>query len=783
MIRTFILPILLILSGTIHAEPESLSLTRAEETWIETHPVVRYTSAADFISDNRTYILNQITSLCGIRFERIETTDWSEAKRLVSLGEIDLITAVTNNQLDKDFFQAAAKSDTYYLSSTVAVTRKQKNSNTRPLSLDNKTIAIIGSKVLNDYLRRNLKNTILLKYENPILALDALADKRVDAVIGLSLQLHPIIKDNFHGIFEWEGIFPGMPIPYVMGITPSSPELASIINKSISSINKSRSEFTFDRLLLESDITAPTWESVLNHYSTELISIIFTIITVGLLATYSRRAQKSAQKSEADKSAFLAMMSHEIRSPMNGVMSSIELLQTTKLTAQQRELISLATISASNLLALLDDVLDASKLEAGIITLELSPTNLNKLAHNLVNIHRVSALKQYTSLSLTTSGLTNILIITSPTRLQQLISNLLSNAIKFTQYGNIILSIQFETKTSNTGDLKILVSDTGIGIDKAQQSRLFQAFVQADNSITRRYGGSGLGLSICKQLVELMDGQISLDSEPGKGTQVSLTIPVEFKHKTKATPPTSLIKQELKAAPPFATQLYILVVEDSPTNQKTIDLQLTELGYRALIVDNGYEALKITESKRDTIAIVLLDCHLPDMDGYEVARRMRQQQQSIGFAHLPIIAISASTNTEHQKRCTDSGIDGSLSKPLNLSNLRKLFELWLPPFVPSSALASAAITTPLETLSTLFIRTSLEDTANLRKALETRDLERARHYAHRLHGSALTIKAHKIATAAKRLEDILKQPVLTRDDWPVLVSTIEETLNHLASTT
>ncbi|MGY2313294.1 ATP-binding protein [Pseudomonas sp. SDO5522_S412] len=779
MLRIIVLAILLIVSSAIFAEPEKINLTQAEQQWIENHPIVRYTSAASFISDNRSFYINQIALLSGIQFKRIDTNSWSEAKKLVSLGKLDVITAVTINQLDHDFFNTLLKSDNYYLTSTVAVTRKNEVSDVAPLKLDGKTVALVGGKVINDYLRRNYKKITLLTYNNPTLALQALAGKQVDVVIGLTLELEPIIKDHFYGVFEWAGVFPGIPVSYVMGINASSPELASIISKSINSIIAYHAERTFDRLLFESSMTAPSLNSVIRHYSIELITAILATLVVVALAVYSRRAQKAAQKSDADKSAFLAMMSHEIRSPMNGVMSSIELLHTTKLTTQQKDLLTLAMSSASNLLALLDDVLDISKLEAGIITPEYLPTNINKLAHNLVSTYRIAALKHHTSLSLNTSNLTNILIVTSSTRLQQVLSNLLSNAIKFTRHGSITLSIDFDIATPGSGHLKIRVSDTGIGIDKSHQGKLFQAFVQVDSSITRRYGGSGLGLSICKQLVELMGGQIGLDSELGKGTQVSITLPVEFKHKTEAAVTSHLIQPQPKTFPLPVTQLQILVVEDNPVNQRTIDLQLTELGYSALIVENGLEALNVLERKRDKIAIVLLDCHLPDMDGYEVARRMRQQR-SLGFTHLPIIAISASTNTEHQKKCMDSGIDDSLPKPLSLPKLRKLIELWAPP--PEAARSAASMTARSESLNTLFIRTSLEDIVNLREALETKDLARARYYAHRLHGSALATNTQTIAKAAKKLEDILDNPESTSDGLLNRVDFIEKSLRRIIST-
>ncbi|AZC51714.1 hypothetical protein C4K35_4135 [Pseudomonas chlororaphis subsp. piscium] len=764
-----------LLFGCVTYAEQSLVLTPQEQQWIHKHPVVRYTSAANYVSDNRTYLIDQITLMSGLRFEKIRTKSWTETKTLITQGHIDLITAINNSVLDHSSRQGLILSNNYYMSSTVMVTRAGEIKSF-PLKINGKAIAIIEGDRLNAFLQRDFKKATLIIYSTPTLALKALAEGDVDAVIGMTSQLHPIMRDEFYNIFEWTGIFPGVPDWYVMGISPAAPELVSIINKSIAAFNASFSGAALESLLMESETIAPSWKKIQNHYTLEIAVIIFAMIAMGIMASYARRAQKIAQRSTSEKSAFLAMMSHEIRSPMNAVMSSIELLQTTSLTAHQQELTVLASSSACNLLELLNDVLDVSKLEAGMVQLERTPTDVELLVQSLAGIHRLAALSHNTSLTLDVAGLANVLLMVDSIRIRQVITNLLSNAVKFTQYGDIELSIHFEITGPNIGRLKVRVSDTGIGIDQIQQARLFQAFVQADNSITRRYGGSGLGLSICKQLVELMGGQIYLNSALGRGTRVSFTLSVEFQHRVTDT--LSSTPSQPEAAVPALTWQQVLVVEDDPINQRAIGLQLDELGYRALIVDDGIAALEMMESQRDTIAIVLLDCHLPDMDGYEVAQHIRKQEKLLDLPHMPIIAISASINEEHQRRCIESGIDGNLSKPLSLSGLRQLFELWLS--TPPTQTLTTQTTAEINALGCLFIKIGSEDIIRLRNALESGDRVRALHYVHRLHGSALTAKSYELAKLAKELEDSLRELEGLNNDWIHQLDTVEKALDRFS---
>ncbi|NWD65963.1 ATP-binding protein [Pseudomonas sp. IPO3774] len=790
MRRAVVLIIAVLTQGVAYANHihEAPIFTAAEQQWINAHPVVRYAIdpywPMEYLEEGelkgltRDYI-DYISSISGLRFQLIQTESWSDTLTLMKKNQVDLSTAINRNLFTKSDLGGLILSDEYFVGSTIIVTRSGDPVMFSPKKLNGKTVAVKGGGGYERYLTKNFPDIDLLLITDPEQALEALADGRADAVVGLDVVLQPIITRKFLGTLHLAGVISEMAVVSVMGINSSSPELASIINKSLASITSEASDIMFDRWLAKTKYGAPSWGAILRYYSIELAAILLFIIAIILLASRAKRAQNTAQRSEADKTAFLAMMSHEIRTPMNGVLSSIELLQSTELNPSQHELATLANVSARNLLEMLDDVLDISKLEARGVSIEYIPTDLSQLARGLADIHRLGALNRKTSLNLNIVGLEEVLLLVDPIRIRQIISNLLSNAVKFTHNGEVILSLEFHPSGPDIGRLKVQVSDTGIGIDQAQQGRLFQAFVQADNSITRRYGGSGLGLSICKQLVELMGGRIYLESDLGKGTQVSCWLHVHFIYKVACTESPALEQQETPTT--AATQKQVLVVEDHPINQRTIGLQLTELGYRALIVEDGVAALAAMQESRDDIAIVLLDCHLPDMDGYEVARRIRQQENNRSLAHMPIIAISASTDEAHQLKCFESGIDGNLSKPLGLSNLKQLFAVWL----LASDLPVPSVQSTEDTLSLhdLFIKTSREDAALLRDAFETGDLVCALHYAHRLHGSALTIGDNELATWAKELEDSVRNPGTVDHKWARRLEIIEAALDRLSENT
>jgi CheY-like chemotaxis protein len=371
-------------------------------------------------------------------------------------------------------------------------------------------------------------------------------------------------------------------------------------------------------------------------------------------------------------------MSHEIRLPTSALLSAVELLRATHLDEQQSRIATAAATSADALLRLIDNVLDISKLEVNGLKLEQLPVNLHKMADDVINVVLHKAHEKHIPVHIDLNLRAGHTVMADPTRLQQVLINLLSNAIKFTDRGSITLEIVLHPSdgTELPAQLTVRVKDTGIGIPASRRNQLFQAYVQADNSIQRRYGGTGLGLNICSQLIELMGGTITLKSELGEGTTVSFTIPVTIVDAADMRPDArqpSAMAQQTVAPIEAANRPSILLVEDHPANRFVIEQQLRSLECQVFTAECGATALDML--KQYTFDLVLLDCNLPDIDGYEVTRRIRARETAL-HRHTPVVAMSASSNAVHKMACIECGMDGVLTKPLQLAVLKAEIALW-----------------------------------------------------------------------------------------------------------
>jgi signal transduction histidine kinase/DNA-binding NarL/FixJ family response regulator len=495
------------------------------------------------------------------------------------------------------------------------------------------------------------------------------------------------------------------------------------------------------------------------------------------------------------KSRFLANMSHEIRTPMNGVLGTSELLLEGELAASQRQMVETIESCGRSLLAIVNDVLDMSKIEVGKLGLEQVAFVVASLIDDTIRSLRMHASAKGIDLRVDLCEETSLRLLGDPLRLRQVLTNLVGNALKFTQHGSVTLAVMRVERTPSAIALRFEVQDTGIGMSPEAVERVFEAFAQADDSTTRRFGGTGLGLSIAKQLVEMMGSKIEVTSEIGKGSQFSfsLSLPLAPTDSTLAAP--AGVADELSQMRALAPR--VLVAEDTAVNRVLVQKMLELLGCRVASVENGAEAVELLCGAHD-FAIVLMDWHMPMLDGLEATRRVRAWEKSnTADRHTPIIAFTASAFAEEAARCTEAGMDGVLNKPLTKAQLlsvlqRHLLGVGTPTAAPEPTLEP--VETPLrpshiDELLRLDAATpggflagivaSFLDSApgrleELADAIRAGDSARVEQLAHRFKGSAANLGAWRLMKPLDEIERSARDGHLTDADTKLQWARVEQ---------
>ena len=659
--------------------------TAGELRWMIEHPRIKVAindqfMPLSFVDEQGEFkglvadLLATLSVRTGIEFEAVRAHTVLEVVALVKSGKADMLGGITRSTALENKLTFTRP---YLITPFVLTTPIGPDG---PQTLDDMAglrVALVRGNALREFIVQNHPNITVVDADNAPAALEMVAKGKADAAISTLASARFLVSRRFAKQLKITSTVGTQPEQIGFATADDNPHLSAILSKALLSLTPGDMSELSSRWRTDTSPVESFWlrnrAEIIQGFTIAAALLLVAIAWITYLQRVIARRQQlvnelNAAKQRADeanraKTTFLATMSHEIRTPMNAVIGMLELaMKKADQGIIDRFAIEVASVSARELLDLIGDILDIARIESGHLSLNPKRSNIKSLVEAVTRMFDGLARQKQLSLVCESSPAADVDVLIDPIRFKQIVSNLLSNAIKFTNKGEVRLTLTVQpAHDAQHVSVCLRVADTGVGISVQDQSRLFSPFVQASNNTQSSRQGSGLGLVICRELCEMMGGQLHLDSLEGLGTQIDIVMVVPvLEHEEHAV-------DGHEPEPGIGRSLNILVVDDYPANRMLLAQQLSYLGHRVTDAENGVLGLKAW--RLGYFDVVITDCSMPLMNGYQLAQAIRAEEAQLARAACQIFGFTANAQPGEVERCLEAGMDRCLFKPISLKDL------------------------------------------------------------------------------------------------------------------